>query len=337
MSRSIGSLARWSIISVLCLPVILLAILIRAPAYAPKEPIPLEFIGDDVFGALGIMAFAFTCHQVAFNNYLTLEDQTTSSWKHTTILSTGISWIISMTFAIIGYLCFGDKVHSNLFMNFAADDPIVNIGRFALSFSMILTIPMGIFPTREAVQKSLGFETATKQPTNTQHYVVTVAVFSIILGLAIAVRSLGTVYALVGGFSATTLAYIIPACAYLVTRRTYTAKMVDSENSSETSTGKPSNLVAFPSLTVTTTLTADENDLKTPLLWETTSISSGSRNIIFDDDVATVDGSYDLCGENDRSMDRSLEPHWFLDLAAGLLIVWGFGVMFFSISATLKG
>ncbi|KAI7873336.1 transmembrane amino acid transporter protein-domain-containing protein [Mucor mucedo] len=337
MSRSIGSLARWSIISVLCLPVILLAILIRAPAYAPKESIPLEFIGDDVFGALGIMAFAFTCHQVAFNNYLTLEDQATSSWKHTTILSTGISWMISMTFAVIGYLCFGDKVHSNLFMNFAADDPIVNIGRFALSISMILTIPMGIFPTREAVQKSLGFETATKQPSNTQHYAVTVGVFTIVLGLAIAVRSLGTVYALVGGFSATTLAYIIPACAYLVTRRTYTDKMVESEDSSETAISKLSNLMVFPTLTATDTLTADENDMKAPLLWETTSISSSSRNLIFDDDVATVDGGDDLCGENDMSMDRSLEPHWFLDLAAGLLIVWGFGVMFFSISATLKG
>jgi amino acid permease len=141
MSRSIGSLARWSIISVACLPVILLTILIRAPAYAPKESIPLEWVGNDVFGALGIMAFAFTCHQVAFNNFLTLEDQSTSGWRHTTIMSTCLSWVISMTFAIIGYMCFGSNVQSNLFMNFASDDPIVNIGRFALSISMILTIP----------------------------------------------------------------------------------------------------------------------------------------------------------------------------------------------------
>jgi sodium-coupled neutral amino acid transporter 11 len=94
-----------------------------------------------VFGALGIMAFAFTCHQVAFNNYLTLEDQSTTSWKLTTMLSTGMSWIISITFAIIGYICFGKNVQSNLFMNFASDDPLINVGRFALSFSMILTIP----------------------------------------------------------------------------------------------------------------------------------------------------------------------------------------------------
>ena len=326
MSRSIGSLARWSIISVCCLPIILLAILIRAPAYAPKEPIPLEWIGDDVFGALGIMAFAFTCHQVAFNNYLTLEDQATSSWRHTTILSTGLSWLISMTFAAIGYVCFGSDVQSNLFMNFAPDDPIVNIGRFALSISMILTIPMGIFPTREAIQKSLGYETASKQPTDTQHYTVTVLLFAFILSISIAVRSLGTVYSLVGGFSATTLAYIIPAAAYLVTRKVYYQNVEINQQIS----GKPTNIVTYPTLTGTTTLTPDD-EFKSPVVWDTASIASSSR--ILDDDVATVNDF----GEFDMSTDRSLEPHWFLDIAAGLLLVWGFGVMFVSISATLKG
>lgn len=335
MARSIGSLARWSIISVLCLPVILLTILIRAPAYAPEESIPLEWVGDDLFGALGIMAFAFTCHQLAFNNFLTLENQTTSSWRHTTIISTAISWTISISFAAIGYLCFGNNVQSNLFMNFASDDPIVNIGRFALSISMILTIPMGIFPTREAVQKSLGFETATKQPTNTQHYAVTLLVFTIVLSMGIAVRSLGTVYALVGGFSATTLANIIPSCAYIFTRKEGYEKSMEAEIIINQ---KPSNIM-FPTLTTTSTLTpGDESESKSNLLWETSSIASSSRNLIFDDDVATVDGrDDDLCAENDMSMNRALKPNWFLDIAAGLLLIWGFSVMFFSISATLKG
>ncbi|KAI8075410.1 transmembrane amino acid transporter protein-domain-containing protein [Gilbertella persicaria] len=326
MSRSIGSLARWSIVSVLCLPVILLTILIRAPAYAPKEGISLEWVGQDVFGALGIMAFAFTCHQVAFNNFLTLKDQTTTGWKHTTLLSTGLSWLISMTFAVIGYMCFGSHVQPNLFMNFASDDPIVNLGRLALSVSMILTIPMGIFPTREAIQKSLGFETATQQPTDTQHYAVTFVLFGALLGCAVAVRSLGTVYSLVGGFSATTLAYILPAAAYLVTRSTYLKNISAQAN-------MPKNFIGvFPTLTGSTILTPDESDLKTPILWETASCSS-SRQILIDDDVSTVNS--DLL-ENDV-IDISLRPRWWLDIAAVLLILWGFVVMFFSISATLQG
>ncbi|CAO3680771.1 hypothetical protein G6F70_007879 [Rhizopus microsporus] len=322
MPRSIGSLAKWSIISVLCLPIILLTIIIRAPAYAPKEGVQFEWVGNDVWSALGIMAFAFTCHQVAFNNFLTLEDQTTSSWRHTTILSTGMSWVISMTFAIIGYICFGNDVKSNLFMNFATDDPIVNIGRFALGISMILTIPMGIFPTREAIQKSLGFETAKKQPSDVQHYTVTVLLFMVILSIGIAVRSLGTVYSLVGGFSATTLAYIIPAASYLVTRRVYLKNDM-----------KPSNVAVFPTLTGTTTTIVDESDIKTQLSWDTSSIASSSR--LFDDDVSTVNG--DPCEPMLVIHDKALRPGWFLDVASVLLILWGFLVMFFSISGALRG
>jgi sodium-coupled neutral amino acid transporter 11 len=78
---------------------------------------------------------------------------------------------------------------------------------------------MAFYPTREAVQKLLGFETATRQPNSMQHYSVTVVLFIVITVLGITVRSLGKLYALVGGFAATFLAYILPAMACLVTRR----------------------------------------------------------------------------------------------------------------------
>jgi sodium-coupled neutral amino acid transporter 11 len=67
---------------------------------------------------------------------------------------------------------------------------------------------LGFYPTREAVQKALGFETATKQPNQVQHYTVTFVLFFFILLGGITVRSLGKVYGLVGGISATTLAFI---------------------------------------------------------------------------------------------------------------------------------
>lgn len=78
---------------------------------------------------------------------------------------------------------------------------------------------MGFYPTREAVQKLLGFETATRQPSQMQHYLVTIVLFIVITLLGVSVRSLGKVYALIGGFAATFLAYILPAFACLVTRR----------------------------------------------------------------------------------------------------------------------
>lgn len=141
MARSIGALARWSILSVMLFPVVLLTIILRAPAYIPDEPIPVTWVGPDVFGALGVFAFAFTCSQVAFNNYLTLEDQSSHNWNQSTMLSTFTSWMISMVFAILGYFCFGESVQPNLFMNFATDDWVINVGRFILGCTMVLTIP----------------------------------------------------------------------------------------------------------------------------------------------------------------------------------------------------
>jgi amino acid permease len=141
MARSIGALAKWSILSVMLFPVVLLTIIIRAPAYIPEEPIPITWTGPDVFGALGVFAFAFTCSQVAFNNYLTLEDQSSHNWNQSTMLSTFTSWLISMVFALLGYFCFGENLQPNLFMNFDTDDWVINLGRFILGCTMILTIP----------------------------------------------------------------------------------------------------------------------------------------------------------------------------------------------------
>ena len=119
-----------------------MVIIIRAPAYIPEEyKWPITWTGPDVFGALGIVAFAFACPHVAFNNYLAQRNQSSRAWYWTTVTATSMSWGVTILFALVGYLSFGDQVHPNLFLNFAANDGIINIGRFALGFSMILTIP----------------------------------------------------------------------------------------------------------------------------------------------------------------------------------------------------
>jgi sodium-coupled neutral amino acid transporter 11 len=64
LSRSIGTIANWSIVSVMLLPVILLTVIIRCPWYASEHASPVTIVGPDVLGSLGIMAFAFGCAQV---------------------------------------------------------------------------------------------------------------------------------------------------------------------------------------------------------------------------------------------------------------------------------
>lgn len=84
-----------------------------------------------------------------------------------------------------------------------------------MMFVCFLFISMAFFPARDAVQKALGLETAEKQPSNLQHYGLTVILFTIFLALGVSLDSLGKVYSVVGGIASSFLAFIIPGYAYL--------------------------------------------------------------------------------------------------------------------------
>ncbi|KAI7903321.1 transmembrane amino acid transporter protein-domain-containing protein [Cokeromyces recurvatus] len=227
--RSIGALASWSAFSVFLLPVMIISVLIRAPYYAKDHEAPLLTIGSDPIATMGIMSFAFVCSQVVFSNYLSQKNQSLGSWKITSYLSTFISWFVSIAFAAIGYLSFGKDATSNIFSSFPADDHVINVGRFALGLSMVLTVPMAFFPARDAIQKTIGFETIGHQPTPMQHYSVTVILFAVFLILGIQINSLGKVYSVVGGVASSFLAYIIPGFAYIaVFHPTWVFKQQDS-------------------------------------------------------------------------------------------------------------
>jgi sodium-coupled neutral amino acid transporter 11 len=120
-----------------------------------------------------------------------------------------------------------------------------------------------------------------------------------VLGLYI--RSVGKVYALIGGVAATTLAYILPAASYLATR---SIRGQLHDESKQTLLQQHDNNRSYHSIgECSSSSTSSDNDNK-PI------IAIEEEPVVIDLD----DGS----------------PCWYLDLAAGLLIVWGFVVMFYS-------
>ncbi|KAI8979175.1 transmembrane amino acid transporter protein-domain-containing protein [Mycotypha africana] len=358
LSRSVGSVARWSILSVLCLPLIVLTLLIRAPAYSKSHEAPLSWQGPDLFGALGILAFAFACSHVCFNVFLSLKDQRIKSWTITTTFASVMSWIASISFAVVGYISFGQDVQANLFLNFPNNDNIVNVGRFALGFSMILTVPMGFYPTREAVQKLLQLETATRQPSNLEHFSVTVILFTLITLLGIKIRSLGKVYALIGGFAATFLAYILPAAACLVTRRRpvviaansncslFNKRHVIHASSSEAmaTAGEHEPLVT-PSTLVDIAVSATDLALMPSTISSESESSAGTtvkKNDDFDEVHITLIESVVLEEEQVEDdvirdeVEEEIPKFGWLDASAIFLIVWGFIVMVFATGGAFK-
>ena len=142
--RSIGSLAKVSIVSVMCLPPILVVVAIRVFNYAPDHKRSYDFIGNNVFPAIGVMAFAMLSTQTAFLNFTTMAKPTRRHWGQATGIAVSLSWVISFFFAIIGFIAFGEDVQPNIFNSFPLTDELINYGRGLLGFSMFLTFPQAV-------------------------------------------------------------------------------------------------------------------------------------------------------------------------------------------------
>lgn len=161
---------------------------------------------------------------------------------------------------------------------------------------------MAFYPAREAIQKTLGFETSEKQPNAYQHYGITILISILLTILGVYVRSIGKVYAIIGGFAATTLAYIIPGLAYLKTRSITKFSQEESKQA------------------------LLQHDHSTAIV-NCGGESSSSEN----DDNENDPSSHILIEEEPVVIDLDDGgPCWYLDISAVLLIIWGFVVMFFS-------
>ncbi|KAI1314553.1 hypothetical protein EDD11_001982 [Mortierella claussenii] len=214
--RSIGSLAKVSIVSVMTLPPILLAVAIRGFYYAPDHKRSYAFVGDNVFPAIGVMAFAMLSTQTAFLNFTTMTQPTRKAWAQATGIAVSLSWLVSFVFAIFGFVAFGVDVEANIFNSFPLTDGLINFGRGLLGFSMFLTFPQAFYPARSALHSVLGHETNTQSPSEKQHLCTTIALFFPILFCGVFVADLGLLYQLIGGFCSTFLAYIIPGTCYFL-------------------------------------------------------------------------------------------------------------------------
>ncbi|KAJ2013872.1 hypothetical protein GGI14_005157, partial [Coemansia sp. S680] len=81
--RHSGPLAKYSVVSIAALPVILLIIAVRAPVYASvatATDYPVV-IGPHVFRALGVLCFSYCSAHAAFQNFLGLRERTMKNWK----------------------------------------------------------------------------------------------------------------------------------------------------------------------------------------------------------------------------------------------------------------
>ncbi|KAJ1727627.1 hypothetical protein LPJ61_004473 [Coemansia biformis] len=211
--RTLEPLVRASVASTACLPFIVAIVAVRGPAYRTSpEPVPMPVFGPSVLPAFGIIAFAYSCTQTAFQSYLTLRHRTMSGWRRAAAFANGLALAIYLAFAITSYRSFGMLTEPNVLNNFAHDDALANLARMLLAFSLTLTYPMQFYPIRDLLGESLALAPGGRR---VGIHALTLALFASTLAAALAVSDLGFVFKLVGTAASSLLLFGLPGIVYL--------------------------------------------------------------------------------------------------------------------------
>ncbi|OMJ08495.1 Vacuolar amino acid transporter 2 [Smittium culicis] len=159
--KTLEPLAKFSEASIIFVPLVIIIFIIRAPVYFGSEMIfsasknlassvpEFKFFGSNPLPAIGIIAFALMCTQTAYQNYQSIDKSIVNGWRKASRFAVIVCVVIYLTFSIIGYLIFGNKVSPNVLNNFPETDNYINLARVLMALSIILTYPMQFYPMRE--------------------------------------------------------------------------------------------------------------------------------------------------------------------------------------------
>ncbi|KAJ3298808.1 hypothetical protein HK104_010256 [Borealophlyctis nickersoniae] len=228
MYRDISALAKTSAVSLAAIVFIILSVVISGPALPAEEKGEADgrftIIHSGVFQAIGVISFAFVCHHNTFLIFGSLKKPTMDRFATVTHLSTGLSLIACLVLATAGYIVFGSKTQGNILNNFPHDHALINVARVCFAMNMFLTFPLECFVCREVIIEYFwgngegggdGGHGGGVQTSMRVHVGVTLVLVVSAMVIALLTCDLGFVLEITGGFSATVLAYILPAACYL--------------------------------------------------------------------------------------------------------------------------
>ncbi|KAJ1808580.1 hypothetical protein LPJ77_002253 [Coemansia sp. RSA 2523] len=213
--RNTGPLARLSVVSILCLPYIILAVALRAPQYSGKINVELSIFGPRILPAMGVLAFTYSSCHAAFPNYLGLKNRSVKAWVQASSFATAGATTISTAFAITGYLSFGSNSKANILENFPDSDNFINLGRLLFAISLIFTTPLGFYPIRDTVTEMLKIDPERHNVSRVWESICTVVLFAICAVAAALCTDLGLAYELIGALSSSVVNFLLPALVYL--------------------------------------------------------------------------------------------------------------------------
>jgi len=167
--KSLASLKVFSLFSIFSISYLTIAIIYSYFVITHKEPskidIPKETDSSDSesltqvifkkFMAISIIIFAYGCQQNIFPLYSELKP---SSRSHIPSVIYSAVFFCTMIYLIVGYCgyaTFGENVQSNVLNNYADDNVLINIARFAMAIYCTFSYSVQMHPCRDSIKKEI--------------------------------------------------------------------------------------------------------------------------------------------------------------------------------------
>eukprot|EP01084_Bolivina_argentea_P185081 319186_1 len=168
--------------------------------------------------AIGIIAFAFVCHDSSFLLYNTLKNPTIPRWSVLAYAGCISAVLICMLFAVPGYFTFGDDVNDNILNSYDTFNPLIIVARCIYCVTMALTYPCSFFVVRHVCYAIFhhgpNYKSILQAPL-WKHLLFTIPIFLCNLVMGTLITDLGIVMSVSGSLSAVILAFVLPTMCYL--------------------------------------------------------------------------------------------------------------------------
>ncbi len=250
--KNLNIVARLSALNItLMLSVLLYVMILEAsrpnhfrfdPALFPNQTQPTFGVvnSDSFVSGVGIISFAFVCHDGIFPVFKHMEDRSERSWARVSLSAWAVGSSFSTMFAIAGYLAFFQTTSGNILNNLGPGMGPV-LARMGFSLAIIFTFPIVFFclrsyvlslvavafgeaktsclPVSEGSANSTASEDLHIPEASTARWLlVTVVLMTGLFSAAMRVTNLGAVLGVTGSLGSALLGYVVPALAWLQTQ-----------------------------------------------------------------------------------------------------------------------
>jgi sodium-coupled neutral amino acid transporter 11 len=142
-----------------------------------------------------------------------MNEKSLSRWRIVTLITTTVAFLFAVTYALTGYIVFGQQTEGDLLENYCHWDTLINIARLIYAINIMLTFPLECLVCRQVIE--IVYSKWTNLNSIRNHYIITSFIVTASVILSLATDCLGIVLELNGLLVASSLAYILPALCYL--------------------------------------------------------------------------------------------------------------------------